>query len=366
MGELEQQIRDINAKHRAELESLEVDNGRLKVENIKLRDAMEHLMQELSTIRSLTRLSESPTHALQTPDIGRKLSVSSVGHEQRMVSPAKSADLELTTVKSTSTFSPLRFDDMPAALLGQSVPLRSRPKRRTTDSPATKKIKSNDGSPSSVSNDCEIDFTDVGNFRPPAGESCGFCSDGTPCLCAEAAQQHALAEEKRADRASKLHSQHRGSTLEADSTPDNARRLSVTVMPVIPEEGNGLCTGNPGSCRQCLMDPLSSLFCRTLADSAKMNIISPATTRPPLLHLSSSFSTSSARDTTPPRSELVSRYVPCSAAYQTLSKHENFDQNSLETVVSSLEVDKAAGRGVELDSVRSVLRILDLGLGKQG
>lgn len=199
VGELEQQIRDIEAKHRTDLEGIEVENGRLKVENIKLRDAVDGLMRELSTIRSLTKLSQSPSHTMQAPSMLQS-HVSTTMNAQQMASPAPSADLEIVGTQGslTPSISPLRFDNLPDAYLGQSVPLRRRPKRQGNETPNFKRQKSCASQRSADMDAYEIEFT-TSSFKPPMGELCGFCSDGTPCLCAEAAQQHALAERKKAE-----------------------------------------------------------------------------------------------------------------------------------------------------------------------
>ena len=35
---------------------------------------------------------------------------------------------------------------------------------------------------------------------------------------------------------------------------------------------DGGCTGNPGTCRQCQMDPMSTLFCTTVASRVQNQI----------------------------------------------------------------------------------------------
>lgn len=386
VGELEQQIRDIEAKHRLELEAIEVDNGRLKVENIKLRDAMDGLMRELNTIRSLTKLSQSPSHSMYTATLSQTQPHGTTTNLQ-MASPAPSADMDIvgTQGNSTPAFSPLRFDSIPETYLGQSVPLRRKSKRVSSETvPCSKRQKSveAEGLQAEASDGVDYNFG-AASFRPPSGESCGFCSDGTPCLCAEAAQQHAQDERRRRDMSSEEPEHHEicGSCFKAtpclctkaadavrsddeEDGTDTKQTTSIRPLPTITEEDNGLCTGNPGSCKQCQLDPMSTLFCRTLAStSPPVEKIGKGLDRPRLTQQSSSFSTSSARDSTPPLPD-AGQYVPCSAAYQTLSRHENFDGTDLTSIVRGLDVDRASGRGVAVGSVRDVLRILDRGLGR--
>lgn len=387
VGELEQQIRDIEAAHRAELEALEVDNGQLKLDNLKLREAFEGLSRELNTIRSLTKLSESPIHSMQTPNLTPNASVPSI-QIQQMASPAPSNDIEFTSThrNSTAAISPLRFETLSEAYLGQSVPLRRRGRTSGQETPACKKRKA-----SPRSEEVEYSFSSSA-FRPPAGESCGFCSDGTPCLCAEAAQQHA--EEEQRIKQGVEETEICGicakevpcpcsDMIETEAAgiqalPGQAIFENLDAASTMPEEDNGLCTGNPGSCRQCQLDPMSTLFCRTLASSmtelAPSSLVAAPPQRPALVQQSSAFSTSSARDETPPPApvsgvdkhtqQLQQQFVPCSTAYQTLSRHENFKDSDLDSIVRGLDVDRTLGRGVEIGSVRDVLRILDRGLGR--
>ncbi|CCG84879.1 protein of unknown function [Taphrina deformans PYCC 5710] len=379
VGELEQQIRDIEAGHRTALEALEVDNGRLKLENIKLRDALDGLMRELSTIRSLTKLSESPSHNMQTPNLTPNASLPITAFQQ-VASPAASLELEAIPELQSVTpgLSPLNFPSLSPGLLGQSVPLRRKHKSTADAQSINKKPRL---SQNSSLDPQEMDYAfSIAAFKPPAGESCGFCSDGTPCLCAEAAQQHAMTISKHDEQEMEMEREMEICGLCAQEVPcgctaganeaDTTKEPSTTAttvghsLPVIPEEDNGLCTGNPGSCRQCQLDPMSTLFCRTLAASNTGGTTPPLTRPPALLRNSSTFSTSSARDSTPPPTTEVQGFVPCSAAYKTLSRHENFRESDMDSIVRGLDVDRASGRGVAVGSVRHVLRILDRGLGR--
>ncbi|ORY86158.1 hypothetical protein BCR37DRAFT_376706 [Protomyces lactucae-debilis] len=115
---------------------------------------------------------------------------------------------------------------------------------------------------------------------------------------------------------------------------------------------------------------MSTLFCRTLASqsppSMPVHSRTPSesgSTRPLLQRANSlTFTTSSLRDSTPPPPSTTQQaFIPCSAAYQTLSRHANFDDSDLGQLVSGLRVDKADGRGVSVTSVRDALRSLDRG-----
>ena len=90
-------------------------------------------------------------------------------------------------------------------------------------------------------------------------DPCGFCSDGTPCICAEMA-----AEQERAQSAP-----HPSTTDATVIRPDIPHQLSEFTPP--PSEGdvvpNQPCANGPGTCAQCRADPNSTAFCKSLAAS---------------------------------------------------------------------------------------------------
>lgn len=373
VGELEQQIKEIESEHRQTLETIESEKSLLRMENHRLRERVEAMNKELSTIRSLTHLSRSPGHtfeaqrSIQPPAFNPS-------HVQQTASPAPSMD-------DQKLASPPHLRHISEINLGLSVPLKRKSKRLSEDAEQrdffTKKWKG----PSTVQDDSErglhpdFTFSSEACFKPPESESCGFCSDGTPCFCAEAAREYTQSEYRSDSETlgdiSRLDAS--GPAMCAVCTQElpclcstvqkfSKKEAKPPSLPTIIEEENGLCTGNPGSCRQCQLDPMSTLFCQSLASAAPMI----TNVRPPLLHkASSTFSISSARETTPPVPPSASAsYVPCSAAYQSLSRHSNFGATDLGTLVAGLRVDTQNGRGVEIGSVRDVLRILDRGLGR--
>ncbi|KAL4886328.1 hypothetical protein BJY04DRAFT_178878 [Aspergillus karnatakaensis] len=120
----------------------------------------------------------------------------------------------------------------------------------------------------------EIDFTTrfaaphhddtLSPVASPPVDPCGFCQDGTPCICAEMAAQ----EEQR----------RRGSTFEnnrlapiqnmSQFTPppsETDARSEVTLPPI--SQATNPCANGPGTCAACVSDPRRTLFCKTLAAS---------------------------------------------------------------------------------------------------
>lgn len=118
-------------------------------------------------------------------------------------------------------------------------------------------------------------------------ESCGFCSsDHSDCLCAS----------------------DKGAT---------ERHLMD-----VPKEVKAFV---PGSCSNCLEDPMGTLFCISLSSAPKFKLPSPLT-------------------------------ISCDAAYQTLKRHKKFFETQLADIVNNLEAEN--GR-VDAQSVMRALQIMD-------
>lgn len=256
-------------------------------------------------------------------------------------------------------------------------------------------------------------------------DRCGFCSDGTPCLCADTAAQEAssLADivqdnplppisfnDNTSKPSSRSNSRHNSST-----TVDSLKLPSLMGASNPPVDQQGGCTGNPGTCLQCQADPMSTLFCTTLASrvsssrtSLTRELPSP-TAGPGTRHNSvtdtnksaassggccggsssgggcckskktdqksassptTSVSPKSTSSTTNTNSSSngssensgkeqlpgVGTFIPCSAAYQTLSRHKDFRRADLGKLVGKLNT---RGMQVEVSSVANVLRELD-------
>ncbi|KAI1621807.1 hypothetical protein EDD37DRAFT_636256 [Exophiala viscosa] len=152
----------------------------------------------------------------------------------------------------------------------------------------------------------EIDFTSMymSKEAPPSvtrpedrrgassavADPCGFCSDGTPCICAEmAAEQEQAQLQSRPDAVTNL-----GRPLTLGPTANPPRQLNQFTPP--PSEGDvsmsvpapadaplptgGCGTSGPGTCAQCRADPNSTLFCKSLAASRAQSVNSSSTPAP--------------------------------------------------------------------------------------
>ncbi|ANB10946.1 hypothetical protein AWJ20_3740 [Sugiyamaella lignohabitans] len=206
-------------------------------------------------------------------------------------------------------------------------------------------------------------------LKPPA-DRCGFCSDGNPCMCAEAEAEAQAAgdgghfindiEEDNTlppivlnnmwsssyQNTNKLPALHPGPSREvppSQQPPSPQVALPAASVSSITAPSYE-CTGNPGTCMQCQTDPMSTLFCTTLAsrpekgDSEKKKAVTtPSTPTEKTRAGSSSF-------------------ISASAAYRTLSRHKDFRSADFGALVGKLNT---RGMQVEVNSVANVLRELD-------
>jgi hypothetical protein len=228
-------------------------------------------------------------------------------------------------------------------------------------------------------------------------DPCGFCSDGTPCLCAETAEQEASS---MADLNTlpplvgiNQNSSNHNSLSPSVSLPSsrNGSISNLIKLPALSHEASGAstpksgCTGKPGTCQQCQADPMSTLFCTTLANlvaTAKPAVKPAARPAGGCCGGSKSGDGGCCKDNTAaaasskPQQQLLQRhnqqtptgsgasmplpsagtFIPCSAAYQTLSRHKDFRRVDLGALVGKLQTK---GMQVEVSSVANVLRELD-------
>ncbi|MCJ1392758.1 hypothetical protein MMC18_005629 [Xylographa bjoerkii] len=228
-------------------------------------------------------------------------------------------------------------------------------------------------------------------------ESCGFCDDGTSCLCAD------LAEDERKSRIggsnlSRLLSEPRDSSRYSTPsghssithpTPSSATRKSTT------------CQNGPGTCTQCQTSPTSTLFCKSLAatrcDKSNTTTALPAIrpssssqtcrnpsgccrgppsdtmTTPPPAHTHTQHSIHPQPQLTPPSSAppISGPTLSCADAFTTLSRHPAFDRASdelgvwlpkLATVPKGVEGRTAFE--IEAASVMGVLKLFDRRFGR--
>lgn len=263
----------------------------------------------------------------------------------------------------------------------------------------------------------EIDFTsrflptqpqaDNSSVSSPAVDPCGFCQDGTPCICAEvAAQEEQRQNHLRHDDSFDNNDNNRLAPIQnlSQFTPppsDSDARSEVTLPPI--SQATNPCANGPGTCAQCQSDPRSTLFCKSLAASRS---VTSAPAPAPAANASSGGccggkgvdggccqsrnnnptninipAAPRAADRLPPPSTSTSTSDPsssltvsCADAFTTLSRHPNFSRASdeLDTWLPRLHtlpdprrspmesrLNSRATMEVEAASVMGVLRYFD-------
>ncbi|KAL8840829.1 MAG: hypothetical protein Q9176_003676 [Flavoplaca citrina] len=188
---------------------------------------------------------------------------------------------------------------------------------------------------------------------PENPDPCGFCKDGSPCICAEMALESMKAEKHT-------------------SSADDFRAITSST-PSNP------CSNGPGTCDQCLVDANSTLFCKSLAATRRgypQNQI-PTTLFPqpqptdedelPPTPSSSDHEISSFEPNkiAQNRQEIPGVTLTCADAYETLRRHPAFEKASkeLSTWIPQLAT-VPGGRErtafeVEAASVMGVLKFFD-------
>jgi hypothetical protein len=206
-------------------------------------------------------------------------------------------------------------------------------------------------------------------------ESCGFCDEGTYCVCAEAA----LASEREAEnRLAPLLNEVTPPPSDTDVTiPDSNplklpslypnHRMHHALKPVIAPTENP-CANGPGSCRQCQEDPKSGLFCRSLAAMRASSSSSSELPSGCCGGASSGGGCCKSIQTLPAAAEPS---LSCAETYKTLASHRNFEQASddLGNWLPKLHAatPRYPGRApldIEAASVMNVIKYFDVRFGR--
>ena len=252
----------------------------------------------------------------------------------------------------------------------------------------------------------EIDFTTAFSTRPDSSSApraidsptdpCGFCNDGTPCICAE------MAAETERDRAAAT-SLHNAALQQLSNSSSRRSMNQLAQFTPPPSEGDvastpqafqnappvaipNPCASGPGTCAQCRTDPNSTLFCKALHASRSQSAMAPAgccggaataagccqnqsnTGRGPGSSRSTTTTTSTPSEITKPNTQSIK--LTCADAYTTLSRHPGYERAS-EEIASWMPklhtgnvavAEKLEGRpAMEIDAanVMSVLKDFD-------
>ena len=155
----------------------------------------------------------------------------------------------------------------------------------------------------------EIDFTEQFSTKRTAAltsaptntapDLCGFCQDGTPCICAEMA-----AEERE--------------------SYNNVERLAFHSTPKPVEPSVNPCANGPGTCKQCRSDANSALFCKSLAATRKKTMAKTSTAQSPdtVMPQTGSISQKSSKHA------ITGVSLSCADAYKKFSCHPAYERAS--------------------------------------
>lgn len=194
------------------------------------------------------------------------------------------------------------------------------------------------------------------NANPPAStshmpDSCGFCEDGSPCICAEIASDQGPNEQN--------------SNLEIQ-IPTSSREPRKSLSSV-----QNPCINGPGTCAQCRASPTSTLFCKSLAATRSTDFCEPNAAAPVLNGNSMVMATSATPSAAPTTTEAISGVtLSCADTFVALSRHPAFDRASEELGTWMPKLTAVPGGvqrtafEVEAASVMGVLRFFDRRFGR--
>ncbi|MCJ1485199.1 hypothetical protein MMC06_005373 [Schaereria dolodes] len=411
VGELEEQMKDIEAEDereqdtlRAQISRLETDveqyhqtliswrerSQNLEKEFLRERQLRATLQSELSTLRGHQPISteaiplpsrnvphistttftdiatEGATNDLSTGEIAMGCGNCSIATRCECIEQA----FDIRNIASDVMDSPIKRPHSPSA--------RAQNKRIRNEDPIKLETEA-----------LEIDFTTKGQAPPLIGstsspsslesvpvviENCGFCQNDTTCLCAELAAETSI---RNIPRIAHLLSQ----TSDSVQGSDNSLNLYSSSGP--PATSEDPCKSGPGTCNQCRSDATSTLFCKSLAstrsgpshDSKAHNIVNAS-------KISCGNPDGCCRDTNSQVTDPTDRSntqaitgptLTCADTYTTLSRHPGFEKasNELGTWLPQLAtIPKGiVGRTafeIEVASVMGVLRFFDRRFGRDG
>jgi hypothetical protein len=250
----------------------------------------------------------------------------------------------------------------------------------------------------------EIDFTaafssrqDSSSVSRPPGSShdpCGFCQDGTTCICAE------MAAEDARDRAAAISLQNAALQQSSSSgvMPQMNQQSQFTPPPsegdvastphafqnTLPATNPNPCASGPGTCAQCRTDPNSTLFCKALHASRSQSSAAPvgccggsasssgccqnAQNNRRTAKSTKATAVTTASDSSAANAPSIK--LTCADAYTTLSRHSGYERASGDIVSwmpklhasSVATLENLEGRpAMEIDAanVMSVLKDFD-------
>lgn len=411
VGELEEQIRKIEDENERDEEALRAKIADLSGELERSASEISwwkercHLLErdiavERSAKESLVkefRSSISEKHddnQESTPPTPRR----SARNKHSASTGQKRSLMREIEVTPENTFPQMRQGSENAFTISSTTEIQeissSTKRPQTTRSPGSSKMSPPELTVKPDPEEMEIDFTSRFMSAPHTSanssaaspnntfDRCGFCQDGTPCICAEMAAD----EENEKNKALDARLAPIQNLSQFTPPPSDGDVRSDFALPPIANP----CANGPGTCAQCIADPRSTLFCKSLAATRAASGDNNSgggccggkgpdggccqTTRP---NTRNSSKTSNNNSTT---QESFGRAVSlsCADAFTTLSRHPNFSRANdelgswlprLQTLPNPKDVAPKDNRGqitdnrpameVEAASVMGVLRYFD-------
>jgi hypothetical protein len=268
--------------------------------------------------------------------------------------------------------------DMPASV----VPKRSH-------SPPLQETSSKRHRPPEPAAPLEIDFTaefsskakqqtrstqDIPTSEKQPAESCGFCEDGTFCVCAEAAAVAVQGAEHGTQlQVAPLLNEITPPPSDTDISGSGSRPKPTntnTVHPSIVSDAPGAWGNEPGTCQQCQSDPKSGIFCRSLAAARNSTASSTASSKPDCCG-GNEAGGQCCKTLVPVQPTRAPPSLSCADTYKVLSTHKGFDKagDNFDSWLARLQTTSSehAGRApleVEAASVMGVLKLFDRRFGQ--
>ncbi len=403
VGELEEHIRKIEDEDereqtelRSQIDKLEAEVEHYREELLAWHHKCQGLEKSLEEEMGEKRALEEEIAALRD---GRNRGTDAVSLPSRSNNQKRTTDQKKQSQSSGGTPDPEEIAmgcgactsssrceciEQALGISGMDIPDDSAPKRPLSPQTImmTKRSRPSVENPNPNAEELEIDFTTRFSAKPvcaanrlPTGaqptatsmstypDPCGFCQDGTACLCAEMA-----AETAQSDNMAPTFSQFTPPPCDGDVVAEQSSPPQATATHPTPWTTNP-CANGPGTCDQCKADPQSTLFCKTLAaartSSTTATSTIPSSTAQPCTNASTPGGCCRIQPQPVRNTGLT---LTCADAYTTLSRHPNYAEASddLASWLPSLWT-RAVPRGqegrpaMEVDAacVMSVLKFFD-------
>lgn len=340
VGELEDQLKQIEDEHEHIEDDLRADVARLEKEVEQYRADITKWAERCRKLESeLLAARQGQTTSHVRPSISRN---DSTRDSEMRVQPAdNSVGCGNCTLESRCQCIDDAFNAMNGNH-GEDVSLQD----KRADSPVIQsreqpiKVEHHDA--------MEIDFTNMYASKPKhtntraedvsptsaVADPCGFCSDGTPCICAEVAAEQEQAQNIVTPQRHSGTINGPGIRQMAQFTPPPSEGdVSMSSSSSAPPSG---CASGPGTCAQCRADPNSTLFCKSLAASRAQAGLAPVgccggkAANGACCQSSVPLPARSTRSRAAISSQAPKQSVTltCADAYTTLSRHPAYERAS--------------------------------------